>query len=166
MVGSGKEILEQRYIMEKVIGRPLEKDEIVHHINGIKDDNRLENLKLMTAEEHNHLHGELHKKRTRLNCSFCGKEFYLQNSQHYHKLKNGQRKFYCSRSCMGFGSWRAKENSKVVDMDILKKEIIQNRSGYAISKKYGWNKRTVYHAIKRLKERRESANPSARMHPW
>jgi predicted DNA-binding protein (UPF0251 family) len=55
-------IREHDYIMEKHIGRALTKDEVVHHINGIKTDNRLENLQLMTRAEHMKLHCILRKR--------------------------------------------------------------------------------------------------------
>ena len=43
---NGKRILHHRYIIEQHIGRKLKKKERIHHINGIKTDNRIENLKL------------------------------------------------------------------------------------------------------------------------
>ena len=54
-------IKQHRRIMEEYLGRRLEPDEIVHHINGDKTDNRIENLKVMKRGAHSALHRKAEK---------------------------------------------------------------------------------------------------------
>lgn len=49
-------VMKHILVVERMIGRHLTKDECVHHINHIRDDNRPENLKLMTKAEHMSMH--------------------------------------------------------------------------------------------------------------
>jgi hypothetical protein len=50
-------VREHVLVAETMIGRPLRDDECVHHINGKRDDNRPENLQVLTQAEHARLHG-------------------------------------------------------------------------------------------------------------
>jgi hypothetical protein len=53
-------VLEHRYIMEKHLGRPLKKKEVIHHIDGDKANNNIDNLVLCdNAREHNIIHTEM-----------------------------------------------------------------------------------------------------------
>lgn len=47
---------ERRLAMEKKLGRSLRRDEVVHHINGDKSDNRPENLEPLSRSEHTRHH--------------------------------------------------------------------------------------------------------------
>ncbi len=77
-------VRQHRLVVEESIGRYLERDEVVHHINDDPSDNRLGNLELTNKAEHMRLHrtavGRLQTQSSRyklikLTCECCGKEY-------------------------------------------------------------------------------------------
>ena len=64
----GKPVLEHRKILERALGRKLDSGEVVHHINGVKTDNRVGNLRpIISNARHIQCY---HTPRTP--CAICG----------------------------------------------------------------------------------------------
>jgi hypothetical protein len=79
--------MEHRLVMQRHIGRVLLPDEVVHHRNGDRLDNRIDNLEIIPSHS---IHLREHQRKARWRCVGCGVAFEAKPSQH--------RKF-CSRTC-------------------------------------------------------------------
>jgi len=102
-----------RRMMEEYLGRELTNDEDVHHINGIKDDNRIENLVVMSKREHTLLHQGA-APYTIVTCAYCKKEFGMKLSKYNFKIKSrGNTNICCSHSCRAKFNWQNRHQQSV-----------------------------------------------------
>jgi NAD-dependent dihydropyrimidine dehydrogenase PreA subunit len=92
--GPRKHVFEHRVIMEQHLGRELTSQEVIHHRDGNKQNNAIENLEIISSGAlHRKMHAKLFQSATKKQCGTCLEtknrtEFYLDNRFGKHVTKH------------------------------------------------------------------------------
>jgi hypothetical protein len=91
---------EHRVVMEELLGRSLLRTEVVHHRDGNRSNNAIENLELMNIRDHHYHHqDERWVSAVELRCPGCAAVF-LREKRQTHLAKGGNFTA-CCRPCIG-----------------------------------------------------------------
>lgn len=92
-----------RYLMSVKLGRLLNKNEHVDHVNNIKSDDSIENLQILSPEENKKKQENHYRQHNKimldLVCPCCGEKFQCSARNYRYRTKLGKTNFHCSRSC-------------------------------------------------------------------
>lgn len=121
-------VYEHRVVAEDFLGRPLHKDEEVHHLDENKTNNHPENLLVLTQSQHQKLHGWMRRMGidpkdypTRL-CSCCG------------KVLSVEQMVYCTPECSSVGKRVVvRPNKEQLEADMLVMPMVKIGAKYNVS---------------------------------
>lgn len=108
-----------KFLMEQKLGRELNSNEQVHHIDGDPLNNNIDNLEIKLLGEHQKEHNPGKYEDRVTECDYCGKLFLWTAKQQRTQYSNLSRKnrrqgnhVFCSRSCCGYYGKSIQMNNK------------------------------------------------------
>ncbi len=138
-----------RKLMQDKIGRELTRNEVVHHINENKRDNRLENLQIMDRGEHTVLHCKIYPDTSI--CKICFKEFKTSPKQKHVKT--------CSRPCklrLQFELKVANRKFNEPEISNIRKMYSAGNSARVVGEKFGASAMAIYYVVHKLNAYKET----------
>ena len=109
-------VLHHRIVMENHLGRLLNSNEVVHHKNENKKDNRIKNLELMDYREHVKIHSTKGRTMITLKCPECKTIFDRERRNTF--LINKTTYTCCSNSCRGKFSRKIQLQGKTHEVEM------------------------------------------------
>ena len=95
-------VLLHRIIIENHLGKILNTNEVVHHIDGNKKNNSIDNLEVLTREAHAKLHQkQIGREYVDLKCPWCNKIFSKPRNTTHLQKPSKYNCTCCSKSCRG-----------------------------------------------------------------
>ena len=99
--GTKKSVWVHREVAAQMLGRPLRRDEHVHHRDHDPSNNDPMNLEVLPRREHLAQHGRRKGTFITVICPMCGREATMPARYVRHNRKLGKKGPFCGRSCAG-----------------------------------------------------------------
>lgn len=148
-------VFQHRKVMEEHIGRPLDKNEVVHHKNGYRSDNRVENLALLSYSGHMKEHRKI--EFVTVSCLQCGKVFKKEAREERARIKKKRSGPFCGKSCTGKWSkqFQDQQRKDIGYIAVIQEALRRGESLRSLAKKLGVDHSTLsYHKRKMNQIRR------------
>lgn len=135
----GRTHSEHKYVWEQANG-PVPPGYVVHHKNHVKRDNRLENLQLMTFEEHSRHHNDKHARIK--TCVICEELFEPPAAK---RARNQTCSPECRNELMSTVRGSRKGSAKLTDERVLeiRAKLAEGIPGKALAAEYNVGQATI-----------------------
>jgi hypothetical protein len=135
-------VYEHIVVAEESIGRQLRTDEVIHHMNGNRQDNRHQNLLVLERSQHTRLHAwidagapglttTLQNRTNSTKASLCEPPSFCKNCQ---RTLQGSQYLYCSTDCRTLSTRVVKRPEKTqLVQDLMQMSCVKVGQKYGVS---------------------------------